>query len=282
MRRIIILAALAVFSVAACNRDVDTDIEALYQRIRDLETNYSKVNENVVALEEIVEAMQHNAEVVSFSKILDAGKVVGYTVTFREEGKPEQTVTVYDSLVNVSVGELDGKYYWMVGGNWLTDDSGNKIEACKGAVVPEFRITNGVIEVSLDDGISWKAVGEVGQPVVDNVIDSEDEVTFVLAGGTNITLKKYRELSLALSTTSLTMAAGGGRSVTYTINGGSADASVIVYAKDGWKASVVATDATKGYIQVDSPSEASQSQVLVFVSDSGRSVVASISVVSTK
>jgi len=272
---------LCILCAVSCNK-YDDEIAALQRQIDALVTANSKVNDNVTALQQLVEALQAAAEVTSFSKIMEGGKVVGYNVTFREEGKPEQTVTVYDSPANVSVGEQDGKYYWMVGGNWLTDDSGNKIEACKGAVVPEFRITNGVIEVSLDDGISWKAVGEVGQPVVDDVIDSEDEVTFVLAGGTNITLKKYRELSLALSTTSLTMAAGGGRSVTYTINGGSADASVIVYAKDGWKASVVATDATKGYIQVDSPSEASQSQVLVFVSDSGRSVVASISVVSTK
>lgn len=281
MKRFFILAALCLLCTVSCKK-YDDEIAELQRQIDALVTANSRVNDNVAALEKLVEAIQHNAEVTTFTKIVEGGKVVGYTVTFKEEGKPEQTVTVYDSPVNVSVGELDGKYYWMVGGNWLTDDSGNKIEACKGAVVPEFRITNGVIEVSLDDGISWKAVGEVGQPVVDNVIDSEDEVTFVLAGGTNITLKKYRELSLALSSTSLTMAAGGGRSVSYTITGGSEAADVIVYAKDGWKASVVATDATRGYIKIDSPSEASQSQVLVFVSDSGRSVVASISVVSTK
>ena len=281
MKKLILLLVLSALCAAACQK-YDDEIAELQRRIDELATANSKVNDNVAALEKIVEALQKDARVVSIVKITEGGKVVGYTVTFTEDGKPSESVTVYDSPANISVGMLDGKYYWMVAGEWLTDDAGNKIEACTSAPVPEFRLTNGTIEVSLDEGVSWKAVGEVAEPVIDRVTETDTEVTFFLAGGSAITLKKWVDLTLSLSSTSLTMAAGGGRSVAYTIAGGSEDTDVIVYAKDGWSATVSKTDAASGVIQISSPSEAGQSQVLVFVSDKGRSIVASISVVSNQ
>lgn len=275
------MAAVSLLSLAACNK-YDSEIADLQRQIDELVTANSRVNENVSSLGQIVEALQKAAQVTSFSQITEGGKVVGYTVTFKEEGKPEQTVTVYNSPANVSVGEEGGKYYWMVDGRWLTDDAGDKIEACTTGIVPEFRITEGVIEVSLDGGKTWKAVGEVGTPVVDNIIDSPSEVTFMLAGGATITIAKLQELTLTLSSTSLTMAAGGGRTVSYTINGGTESAQILLYAKDGWTATATATDVSTGLIRIMSPSEASSSEVLVFLSDNGRAVVKSISVISTK
>ena len=281
MKRFVFLAAAAVLCLAACNK-YDSEIADLQRQIDELVTANSRVNDNVASLGKIVEALQKAAQVTSFSQITEGGKVVGYTVTFKEEGKPEQTVTVYNSPANVSVGEEGGKYYWMVNGDWLTDDAGNKIEACTTGIVPEFRITSGIIEVSLDGGKTWKAVGEVGTPVVDNIIDSEEAVTIVMAGGARITIPKLRDLTLTLSATSLTMAAGGGRSVTYTITGGSENARILLYAKDGWSATATATSSSKGYIEINSPDAAGTSEVLVFLSDNGRAVVTSIAVESTK
>ncbi len=281
MKRFVFLAAAAVLCLAACNK-YDSEIADLQRQIDELVTANSRVNDNVASLGKIVEALQKAAQVTSFSQITEGGKVVGYTVTFKEEGKPEQTVTVYNSPANVSVGEEGGKYYWMVNGNWLTDDAGNKIEACTTGIVPEFRITAGIIEVSLDGGKTWKAVGEVGTPVVDNIIDSEEAVTIVMAGGARITIPKLRDLTLTLSATSLTMAAGGGRSVTYTITSGSENARILLYAKDGWSATATATSSSKGYIEINSPDAAGTSEVLVFLSDNGRAVVTSIAVESTK
>ena len=281
MKRCLLIISLVVAALVSCNK-YDDEIADLQRQIDELVTANSRVNDNVIALGKIVEALQNSAEVTSFSQIVEDGVVVGYTVTFKEEGKPAQTVTVYNSPANVSVGELNGKYYWMVNGAWLTDESGSKIEACATAIVPQFRIAGGVIEVSLDGGASWKAVGEVGTPVVADFIDGEDAVTIVMAGGSRITLKKYQELTLTLSTTSLTMAAGGGRSINYTIGGGTQNARILLYAKDGWSATATATSASKGTIDIQSPSEASTSEILVFLSDDGRAVVTSISVTATK
>jgi len=283
-RYLMILAAIAL-SLVSCQK-YDTELDELQQRLDQLETDNSKVNGNVEALAKIVEELQKSAQVTSFTQIVESGNVIGYTVNFKEDDGSTQSVTIYNSTVNVSVGTLDGKYYWMVDGNWLTDDSGNKIEACAGAVLPQFRLVSGVIEASLDGGASWKNVGEVGTPVINNVIDGENEVVFQLSSGTSITLSKFPALKLNLGTTSVQMAAGGGRGISYTIIGGNEDTSIMVWARDGWQASVNKTDYTKGYIEITAPDVASESEVLVIVSDNstatgGRTVFASISVKST-
>ncbi|MBQ5402350.1 MAG: hypothetical protein IIU16_05490 [Bacteroidales bacterium] len=282
MKRFSLLVMAGILALASCQK-YDAEIAELQRKIDKLTTDNSNVNNNVSSWIKIVEALQTSAELTTFTPIKESGKVIGYTLTFKEEGKPAETVTVYNSEANVSVGADGGKYYWMVDGQWLTDDSGSRVEACQGPVVPQFRLVSGKIEASLDGGVSWKNVGEVGTPVIDQVNDSEDALTIVLAGGQSISLPKQKALTLTLSPTSQTMAAGGGRSVNYTISGGTEDTSVLVYAKDGWKASVTRTNASKGYIEITSPDAASQSEVLVFVSDNaGRAVVASISVTSTK
>ena len=251
----------------------------MQRRIDELATASSKINENTFALAVIADALAEADELTSFAPLTEGGKVVGYTVTFKEAG----TVTVYNSTANVSIGIYEGKYYWMVGGKWLTDASGNKVEACKAGIIPQFTLSEGVIRVSLDNGATWSEVGTVGVPVIDEVIDGDDAVVFVMAGGQRISIARQKPLTLTLSTYSLTMEAGGGRSISYTIKGGDENTEVILYAKDGWSATVSKSSASEGLISVRAPQNASSSAVLVFVSDnSGRSVVASLAVESTK
>ena len=274
----LLLMVSSLVALASCHK-YDDDIEKLQRQIDELATNQSHVNDNVKALATIVDELQKGAEATEITTVTEWGKVVGYKVTFKDVG----SVTVYNSTVNVSVGESAGKYYWMVDGSWLLDASGNKVEACTGAVIPKFRLSGGKIEASLDGGVSWTEVGEVGTPLIDEVLDSEESLTLVLSSGQRIIIPKQIPLSVTLSTTSLTMEAGGGRAVSYKIAGGTQDTRVIVYAKDGWSAGVRATSASEGMIDITSPGVASESEVLVFVSDNeGRSVVASIAVVSTK
>ena len=272
------LCVSAIVALASCHK-YDDDIDELQRQIDELVTAQSHVNENVKSLAAIVEALQAGYEATEITTVTEWGNVVGYKVTFKESG----SVTVYNSNANVTVCEEGGKYFWKVNGSWLLDDSGNKVEACATAVIPKFRIASGKIEASLDGGVNWTEVGEVGTPLIDEVVDSEESLTLVLSGGQRISIPKQRPLTITLSTTSLTMEAGGGRTVGYTISGGTQDTNVIVYPKDGWQATVRATSAAAGMIDITSPDAASVSEVLVFVSDNeGRSVVASIEVVSTK
>lgn len=281
------MAVMAVAGAMCACQNYDTEIDDLQKQIDALATDNSKVNDNVAALSKIVEALQDSLQATSFSKVVESGKVVGYTVTFKGADGSSDAVTVYNSTANVGVAEDGGKYYWTVSGEWLTDADGNRVEACKAAVVPQFRLSSGTIEASTDGGASWTAVGEVGTPVLDSVIDGDSRVEFHLAGGTVITIPKIQPLSIKLNSTSQTMAAGGGRTVAYTITGGSEDTAVMTYAKDGWTANVIAKDSKSGEIEILSPDVASTSQILVIVSDNGvqtggRTVFASINVTSTK
>ena len=276
IRKVLLLMLTLVFAVVSCQK-YDDEIADLQRQIDELSTAASKINSNVTALAAIADALKAADEVVSFSPLSEGGKVVGYTVTFRDSG----SVTVYNSTANVSIGLFEGKYYWMVGNNWLTDADGAKVEACKAEIIPQFIISSGVIKVSLDNGSTWTAVGEVGTPVLDEVIDSDDSVVFVLAGGQRITLAKQKPLALTLSTYNLSMEAGGGRTISYTITGGDDQTQVLLYAKDGWSATVSKTNSSEGMIQVRAPQAASSSAVLVFASDNqGRSVVTSLAVES--
>lgn len=282
-----IVAAMAVAGAMCACQNYDTEIDELQKRIDELATDNSKVNDNVAALSKIVEALQESRQATSFSKVVEAGKVVGYTVTFNGSDGSSDAVTVYNSTVNVSVAEDGGKYYWTVSGEYLTDADGNRVEACKEAVVPRFRLKEGTIEASTDGGVSWAAVGYVGTPVLDSVVDGDTQVEFHLAGGTVITIPKMVALSLKLSSTSQKMAAGGGRTVGYTITGGNGQTSVMTWAKDGWTANVIAKDSASGEIEILAPEVAGTSQIIVIVSDNstatgGRSVFASIDVTSTK
>lgn len=282
-----ILAAMAVAGAMCACQNYDTEIDELQRRIDALATDNSKVNDNVAALSKIVEALQDSLQATSFSKVVESGKVVGYTVTFKGADGSSDAVTVYNSTANVGVAEDGGKYYWTVSGEWLTDADGNRVEACKAAVVPLFRLSSGTIEASTDGGASWTAVGEVGTPVLDSVVDGDSQVEFHLAGGTVITIPKIAPLSLALSSTSQKMAAGGGRTITYTITGGSDETSVMAWVKDGWTANITAKDSASGEIEILAPEAASTSQIIVIVSDNstatgGRTVFASIEVISTK
>ena len=282
MKRFSILLIAAVLALASCHK-YDAEIADLQRQIDQLNTDNSKVNDNVSSWIKIVEAMQKDAEVTGIAPVTESGVVVGYTVTFREEGMADETVTVYNSTANVGVAPDGGKYYWTVGGQWLTDSAGNRVEACQGPVVPQFRLLSGIIEVSLDGGASWEAVGQVGTPVIESVQDSQDALTIVLAGGRSIVLPKQKALSITLTPYSITVASGGRYSVSYAITGGTPATEVLVYAKDGWQAAVSKTDSASGFIEVISPSAAGQSEILVFVSDNeGRAVVSSISVTSTQ
>ena len=95
--------------------------------------------------------------------------------------------------------DADGIYYWIVDGEWLLDDNGNKIKAVgkdgqdgqDGAngndgqngtngtdgITPELKIENGYWYVSYDDGATWKqlgkATGEDGQDGI-NGTDGKD------------------------------------------------------------------------------------------------------------
>lgn len=193
--------------VASCSYDdtaVWNKVNSLEDRVAKLEELCKKANSDIEALQTIVEALQQNDYVVSVAPVIEGGKTVGYTITFAKSGE----VTIYNGkdgkddvngdggyIPNIGVKkDVDGIYYWTLDGEWLLDESGNKVPAQgeqgadgaqgeqgeqgqpgedgqdgqdgqdgkdgKDGVTPKLKIENDYWYVSYDNGATWSVVGK--------------------------------------------------------------------------------------------------------------------------
>ena len=228
MKRLFLLLSV-IFLMSGCYDD-----SALWESVNDHETRISKLeklcnemNANISSLKTIVEALQTNDYVTSVTPVTEDGKEVGYTITFSKsdaitiyhgkdgaDGTPgadgEDGTDGQTPVVGVRQ-DADGVYYWTLNGEWLLDDSGNKIPTTgkdgadgedgkdgvdgsdgapgadgadgsdgqdgapgqdgKDGITPQLKIEDGYWYVSYDNGASWT---EVGKAVGENGKDGED------------------------------------------------------------------------------------------------------------
>ena len=123
------LSAIAALSaMVGCSYD-DTalwrEMEQVKDRVSSLEEAVIKTNEDIVALQTIVDALQKNLYVVSVTPTTE-----GYTILFSDN--TSATITNGKDGANapiISVREdEDGNYYWTIDGEWLLVD-GERIRA---------------------------------------------------------------------------------------------------------------------------------------------------------
>ena len=230
---ILLIVALVLSSCAYDDTAVWNKLENHESRISALEELCREMNTNISALQSLVDAMQGGDYITSIVPVTKDGNTIGYTITFAEN----EPITIYHGTngkdgANGADGkdgytpvigvkqDSDGIYYWTLNGEWLLDDSGNKIKAVgtngnDGAngtdgkdgvdgITPQLKIEEGYWYVSYDNGASWtqlgKATGEDGQDGANgadgkdgdsffaDVVVGEDSVTFTLADGTVIIL----------------------------------------------------------------------------------------------
>lgn len=170
IKKLLILCAVAMPMFVSCYDDtfVWNELREHEVRISRLETLSLEMNANIVSLQAILEVLQRNEYLTNIVAVEENGVVVGYMLTFTGG----QTVTIYhgkdgqDEYVP-STGiekDTDGVYYWVLDGEWMLDDDGNKIPATgrdgKDAITPEFRIVDGYWYISYDGGETWKELGQ--------------------------------------------------------------------------------------------------------------------------
>ena len=175
------LSAMVVLSaMVGCSYD-DTalwrEMEQVKDRVTSLEEAVIKTNEDIVALQTIVDALQKNLYVVSVTPTIE-----GYTILFSDS--TYVTISNGKDGVNgtnapiISVREdEDGNYYWTIDGEWLLVngerirangvDGENGANGTKGedAIAPQVRIneTTKEWEISTDGGITWQSTGVVAE-----------------------------------------------------------------------------------------------------------------------
>ena len=178
---ILFTACAIAFAAVSCYDDstLKDDISLLHQRLTELEILVKDVNQNISDLWAIVNALNHKVQVNSVEETSD-----GWAITF-EDGK-KVTVSKGGGSLNVSVKkDTDGKYYWTLDGNWLTNDKGEKISAS--GVPPQLKIENDYWYISYDGGSSWtkldKSAGAQGGSIFQTVSSDDSFWYFVLSNG---------------------------------------------------------------------------------------------------
>ena len=173
-------AIIALSAVVGCSYD-DTalwrEMEYVKDRVTSLEEAVIKTNEDIVALQTIVDALQKNLYVVSVTPTAE-----GYTILFSDS----TSVTISNGkdgangtnapIISVREDE-DGNYYWTIDGEWLLVDAerirANGVDGENGAngtkgedaTPPQVRIneTTKEWEISTDGGITWLSTGVVAE-----------------------------------------------------------------------------------------------------------------------
>ena len=259
----------ALLVIAASCTDYSPKIEDIKQQIEALQHDCEVQNDNVRMLETALKAIAAGDELTSFTPIAENGVVTGFKAVFKDAGE----VVVYNHSSSISVGEEGGKYYWMAGGAWLLDDSGNKIEIVNETRVPIIDASDGRLKVSLDGGVSWREIGLVDKVLISDITEDAAKVVITLSGGATIVLLKQQALTLTLKGDDVTIASGGTVSVEYTVEG-CENPTVTVLCGDGWQAVAEAVSPAGGNISVTAPDPITHDKVLVFASDGQGRMVA--------
>lgn len=150
------------------------EIESVKDRVDMLEESVIKTNEDIAALQTIVNALQKNVYVVGVITTTD-----GYVIEFSDGTKA--TIANGKDGANganapaISVKQdADGNYYWTMDGEWLLVD-GERVRANgidgedgidgKDAIAPQVRINDATKEweISTDGGETWVSTGIVAE-----------------------------------------------------------------------------------------------------------------------
>lgn len=279
MRKLLFM-FLLLAALQACTKYDDSGIlsmiDQLDARMATLEAQCHSMNMSISALQAILAAYERQEGIVEVKDLADGS---GYSITFSsgrtvtlrngENGKDGKTPVVSVRL------DSDGVYYWTIDGSWLLDSDGKKIRAQgrdgDDGVTPKLKIEDGWWYISNDEGKSWtklyKATGEDGDSFFSSVTDNGKTVKITLKDGTSFEIPKVTgELGISFSESDdIAITAGGTKEIEYTILNGSSDTRIKVFGQNGWSASVVKKNASKGLIVVSAPSPLVDGEIVVLV-----------------
>ena len=163
--------------------DYQDEIDALDGRVAYLESLVSKVNDNIAALQKIVNTLKNSGSVKSVTQT-----ETGYVITIQWiKQNPDGTITTYEEafpvfngnngadakMPNITVGRnpndpTDTNYYWFIDGKPVTSPTGDLIRANgvdgvdgNDGITPKVRINpeTNQWEVSTDGGNKWDPIG---------------------------------------------------------------------------------------------------------------------------
>lgn len=299
---LIILATM----MSACSDSYDDSklkesVDDLENRVKTLETLCKEMNSNITSLQTLVNALQDNDYIKNVSPVLLDGKTIGYTIQFLKanpitiyhgtngtDGKDgENGIDGVSPVVGVKK-DSDGIYYWTLNDEWLLDGQNNKIKVQgsdgkdgedgddgkngEDGITPHLKIENGYWFISYDNQTTWTKVSPAFNSTVDSyfkdITEDKDFVNITLTSGTVLHLSKYKPVSITFSESgNIRVIANTIYKINYTLTGADSTTSVKAIAQDGYRAVVKPKDHNSGMIEITTPENISDSEILIFVSD---------------
>ena len=281
MKRYIVIALSAALLLASCTRldEIQTKLDEMEQRLESVEEYCSDLNREILALQDLINALQEREHIVSVSPISENGEIIGQTIRF--SGGASVSVYTRDRqsaaapFISVGQGE-DGRWYWTKDGVWMTDNTGSRIPVSgQDGVTPRLKVSESRWFISYDQGNHWSELEGVPGGAVFVSVDSSspDHVVFTLADGSSFAVPKHRGLSIEISETDgVGVSPGTSRRLPYTISGASENVQIEAIA-EGAQSLVIPKDKFTGEIQITAGATlAENARVLVFVAD-GETVI---------
>lgn len=260
--------------------------------MENLEKQCNQMNNNLLALQNIVKALQSNDYITNISPIITNGQTTGYTITFAIGG----VITILNGQDGSDghtpeIGikkDSDNNYYWTIDGDWILNEDGNKL--CVGTtgnnqpsdgVTPKLKIENDWWYVSYDNGKSWEQLGratneESAESIFQKVTQDENYVYFYLTDGSKIIIPKQTVLAIELNIEKIEQFEPNSQyDIYYQVYGSSKRVEVEVTSSADIYTKVIADDYSQkeGVIHIKTSDTLNEySKVIIFVSD-GQSVI---------
>jgi len=262
----------------------------------ELLTMCNQMNGNIESLQTIVAALQNNDYITSCTPLVEDGIQIGYTITFAKSG----SITIYhgkDGLdgTNGVAPVIGAKYYtdnvlyWTLDGEWLLDESGEKIRVHgidgTDAITPQFKIEESYWYISYNNGVTWvklnKAQGEPGDSLFKSITQDNDNVYMEMSDGHVITIAKTYNLSITFDEDDLNqlLIPETTYSIGYKVTTGTDKVEIEVMSSDNMTARVVPNDDTNlnGNIELAvGQTVDAENKIIVFVSNGNKIIMKSI------
>ena len=196
--KLLLALCIATGAAVACYDDssIKSDIEDLQVRMRTMEAQMLKANDNIFTLQSLVDALNGKVSISSVTETSD-----GWTIKF-SDGTTATITNGTSPKIGVKKGS-DGVYYWTLNGDWLLGSDGEKLPVVgqdgapgtpgepgtpgKDAISPQLKIEGDYWYISTDGGSTWtqagKATGEDGDSMFKSVSSDESFWYFVLTNG---------------------------------------------------------------------------------------------------
>ena len=287
-----LILCVAALGAVSCT-DIVNDLALLHLDVENLKVQVEQVNSSIESLDAVVGAISVHY-VTEVNELLDnEGTRIGYSLVY-EDGRVVDLVFGKDGtngrdgrdgrdgrngfdgwdgkMPKVGVAQdSDGMWYWTIDGEWLLDDSGQKLLASGTGLTPKMKIEDGAWYVSYDDGHSWEYLSQatVGNYSLFESIDYKSSYEYVyltLADGTVLELPRYIGIEVTFTEqVEHSISYSEQVKLEYSVAGGNGDVTLDVVCDQGLDYKVLPVTSTSGNIIISSDKGFVSGQVLVFL-----------------